>query len=763
MLTRGGRGALLAAAVFAAPAAFAQTGSFSAKSHHTVDVGNPVNIPIHFNANRGARSRSSITASGIPPGLNFSNPSGSGNLTGHLTGRPSRAGNYTINFTGRLTPGRGATHSLHMTVLALPEVSVTSTANTLAENATLTFAVQRNRGTAAIEVAYAASGTATAGDDYTALDGTLQIAANENSAEAVIESLQDGLVELDESIVITLTAPAGHTAAAPANFTITDAERAAASIAFGDDAAGTGTYETRVAENVAGGILEIPVSINHPPAENVVFRAEVTGGDATEGAQNDYTLAASTVTFTPAGARTAHLKVTLNDDTDIEADESVLLRITAADDPADDLGDYYTRAGAAHARIIIGSEDAPSKPGAPQLQTPQPGSASIMLAWDAPADDGRSAITGYLVRWKLADAAAYGAPQNTAVTNYTITGLQNGATYDAQAAAQNAVGAGPYSAAVRAVAGESDNMVSALALHGGGEETTLDPSAAGASATFAGGVSTVMFTPTAASTASAVTFENLANAAQVSTPPNMQSGALALDYHENQIRISLSAENRMPRTYQISITRSPGAPGVPQSVAVALRGRGLHVTWRAPDDLGGADESALQYAVQWRNQDGVNAGGDAETAAGETAYAIPGLQAGATYAVKVRARNASFDGEFSAEVSAVPSNFDIDFDGNGVDYEDGIVVARYLLGATEAALTANLRIRARADGVRRKLAAAKRSRFDVDGVNGVTAVDALLIARYLLGVTSGRGLTGGLAGPEKESAILLNLQNLTGQ
>ncbi|MGR3984327.1 MAG: putative Ig domain-containing protein [Gammaproteobacteria bacterium] len=87
-----------------------------------------------------------------------------------------------------------------------------------------------------------------------------------------------------------------------------------------------------------------------------------------------------------------------------------------------------------------------------------------------------------------------------------------------------------------------------------------------------------------------------------------------------------------------------------------------------------------------------------------------------------------------------------DADGSEVaDATDGVLIARYLLGLRGEALLAGLKddlhAGATAETIKTKIAAAKGN-LDVDGVGGANAADGIMIARYLLGVT-GAALTAG--------------------
>ncbi|MDA7962906.1 MAG: fibronectin type III domain-containing protein, partial [Gammaproteobacteria bacterium] len=96
------------------------------------------------------------------------------------------------------------------------------------------------------------------------------------------------------------------------------------------------------------------------------------------------------------------------------------------------------------------------RPGAPrELRAQNVNSRELLVSWSAPADNGGSPVTAYSLRWKTLAAADYAPADNAEVRAsapaYAITGLTNGATYELQVAAKNAIGLGAYSDAARGV------------------------------------------------------------------------------------------------------------------------------------------------------------------------------------------------------------------------------------------------------------------------------------------------------------------------
>jgi len=90
----------------------------------------------------------------------------------------------------------------------------------------------------------------------------------------------------------------------------------------------------------------------------------------------------------------------------------------------------------------------PTVPAAPAIGTASFGNASATVQWTPPADNGGSAITGYLVRVVDTTGNQVGAlrPAAATATSLTVTGLTNGSSYQFQVAAANAAGTGPNSA-----------------------------------------------------------------------------------------------------------------------------------------------------------------------------------------------------------------------------------------------------------------------------------------------------------------------------
>ena len=84
-------------------------------------------------------------------------------------------------------------------------------------------------------------------------------------------------------------------------------------------------------------------------------------------------------------------------------------------------------------------------PDAPTLDSVNPSVGSLALVWSAPADTGTGSVTGYSIQYKLGTSSTWvDWTFSGTSTSTSITGLQNGVSYDVQIAAKNIIGLGAY-------------------------------------------------------------------------------------------------------------------------------------------------------------------------------------------------------------------------------------------------------------------------------------------------------------------------------
>lgn len=115
-----------------------------------------------------------------------------------------------------------------------------------------------------------------------------------------------------------------------------------------------------------------------------------------------------------------------------------------------------TRAGYPDGSSTFTCTSSPAAPpSAPLAVTVKEELAQLSVGWAPPTDDGGSAVTGYTVR--VADAGGTPIPGATcasaSVTYCTVSGLTAGVPYLVEVLATNAIGDGPWAAAVSATPG----------------------------------------------------------------------------------------------------------------------------------------------------------------------------------------------------------------------------------------------------------------------------------------------------------------------
>lgn len=220
-----------------------------------------------------------------------------------------------------------------------PRVSIVATDPTATESGPSSgaFTITRTLDTGrALTVNYAASGTATPGDDYVALLGSVDMAVGQASAVIDVNPIDDSTPELNETVVVTLLADSAYTITQPVTATVTIVSEPAVSVTATDPTATeagrtTGAFTVTRSFDTAN-----PLTVNY-----------VLSGTATPG--TDYAALAGSVDMA-ATQVSAVIVVSPIDDAILEfVDETVVLTLTA--DPA------YIIAAPAEATVAIVSDE----------------------------------------------------------------------------------------------------------------------------------------------------------------------------------------------------------------------------------------------------------------------------------------------------------------------------------------------------------------------------------------------------------------------
>jgi uncharacterized repeat protein (TIGR01451 family) len=350
-------------------------------------------------------------------------------------------------------------------------VAATRTAtNTIADNdtATLTLANTTNGNetgpvsgvmtitqsavsSVATVISYSAGGTATSGSDYTALSGTVTIAAGQTTATITIPVINDVAVEGNESVVLTLTSVSSGLATLGTPVTATNT--------IFDNDAPTVTIANTTPGNEAGpvnGVMTVTMSATQPAA--VIVAYSVTG-TATSGA--DFTALAGQVTIA-AGATTATITIPVINDVIVEGNETVILTLTSIVSGTASLGApaglvaTNTIADNDAATVAIASTSGSAEGGAPAIFTVTQSLASstvtiINLTFAGTATSGTdyagatatitipAGSTSATITLAIVDDAVLDPAETIIATLASISSAQTGITLGSPAAATNTI------------------------------------------------------------------------------------------------------------------------------------------------------------------------------------------------------------------------------------------------------------------------------------------------------------------------------------
>ncbi len=188
----------------------------------------------------------------------------------------------------------------------------------IAEGGTLTFTLTRtgDTGTAQAVSYTTVDGTATSPADYSATSGTSNFAAGETSRAVTVATVQDTLVEGNETLSLTLSSPTNGATLADATGigTITDDDQPI-------------SYAVNDVTVTEGGALVFTVTRTGTSSTSQSISFATADGSAVAG--SDYTAASGSLTFAPTDTSKT-ISVTTIDDTIVEAAETLFVNLSGA-------------------------------------------------------------------------------------------------------------------------------------------------------------------------------------------------------------------------------------------------------------------------------------------------------------------------------------------------------------------------------------------------------------------------------------------------
>ena len=277
-----------------------------------------------------------------------------------------------------------------------------------------------------------------------------------------------------------------------------------------------------------------------------------------------------------------------------------------------------------------------------------PRNASLALSWTAPADDGGSEISGYVISWKTGRQSTKTAElDNGQATSYTITGLRNSSVYSVSVRAINATGTGD---AASVPTGNNNFSVTPtptapttpqdLTVTPGNRTLTLiwkEPADDGGT-TFTGYTienrcgSVSRFSPVSGSPQT----HNTARAVQTITIRGLVNGShcdvrVAANSYYDADRNNFRGSNEpiLSSVWAQGFGTPATLPFAPTNVVATTAHRSLQISWTPPTNTGGSDITG--YKLTW------SAGIPATVTIGNrTFYTITGLENRFAYTVSVK-------------------------------------------------------------------------------------------------------------------------------
>ena len=301
------------------------------------------------------------------------------------------------------------------------------------------------------------------------------------------------------------------------------------------------------------------------------------------------------------------------------------------------------------------STHAIGRPGAPAAPTLTSGNAQLTAKWSAPA--GTVTITDYDVQYSSNGGATWtewNAANTSTGLNATITGLNNGTTYQVQVRAESNLGPGPWSPSASIKAG----------LPEGTSGIRVEPVSDGLYVYFTvppGNGSVVTSLDIRYSSNGGTTWTEHLIGLESGTPTgaNFRYPVTGLT-NGVAYQVQVRAKNQHGAgPWSDVYTATPGTPDAPSAPTLTAGDHKLLVNWSAPGDNGSA---IIDYDVRYKTSSASAWTETGDTTDSTAASAIlDDLSVDTTYQVQVRATNTHGDSAWSASsthtlaVSPVPT------------------------------------------------------------------------------------------------------------
>lgn len=312
------------ASIAVAPASVSEDGATNLVYTVTLNQASLTATSVNFTVSGTATSGTDFAAVSSPLVI------AAGATSGTITINPTADATTEVDETVVLTLSAGAGYTVGAPAAATgtilnddsPSVSIAVSPASVSEDgaANLVYTVTLSQASlTATNVNFAFSGTTTSGTDFAAVANPLVIAAGATSGTITINPTADATIELDETVVVTLTAGTGYTVGAPP---------AATGTILNDDLPNLTINDVAVDEGDAGTTTaSFTVSLSAPAGPGgVTFDIATANNTATAGV--DYVARSLVAQIIPAGASTYTFDVLINGDLLNEPLERFFVNVT---------------------------------------------------------------------------------------------------------------------------------------------------------------------------------------------------------------------------------------------------------------------------------------------------------------------------------------------------------------------------------------------------------------------------------------------------
>ena len=301
-------------------------------------------------------------------------------------------------------------------------------------------------------------------------------------------------------------------------------------------------------------------------------------------------------------------------------------------------------------------------PGKPSMGAVTNGDDQVTVTWDAPTDNGGSAITDYDVRYCVSDekspAACVGdwtiwkASQTSTALSATITGLTNGTEYLLAARAANVAGEGSWSSHTWGDPDVVPGKPKSVAVASGDKQIIVTWSAADTDGSAITGYDLGTCTGACSNDSDwSVNFLSVVYTRTVTKHP--KNGSPLVNGTTYKVRIAAVNDHGTGPWSAIVSGKAGKLPGVPTSVSVTAGNTQLAVSWSAPSDSGTGAVS--DYDVQYKKStESTWTEWNASNTSTTTSATITGLTNDTQYDVQVRAQTEYGHSAWSSTTAGTP-------------------------------------------------------------------------------------------------------------